>query len=134
MQAINESSNSSFEHEWVCNTCVPKCPVCYVLSYVLAAMQTLRENGMNPIAQPVRILPCPTESAPSRAEKPAASSLFSPPQAAEIAQLPPEMQWGHSQRPARGAVRRRDAANQHVYDVSSSLISPSALTWPCSTL
>ena len=91
----------------------------YVLSRILAAMQTLRDNGMNPIAQPVRILPCPTESPPSPAKKPAASSLFSPPQAAEIMQPPPDMQWGHGYG-QRGVVRRRDAANQQIYDVSSS--------------
>ena len=87
-------------------------------------MQTLRDNGMNPIAQPVRITSCPTESPPSPAKQAAASSLFSPAQAAEIVQPQPDEQWGsvYGQRPVRGVVLRRDAANQEVYDVSSSLI------------
>lgn len=122
------------EHKCACNACAcTNCRVNYVLSRFLDAMQTLRDNGMNPIAQPVRILPCPTESPPSPAKKPAASSLFSPPQAAEIMQPPPDMQWGHGsgQRPVRGVVRRRDAANQQIYDVSSSFTPFHFEQWPC---
>lgn len=72
-------------------------------------LQTLRANGMNPIATPCRIEP----RARSPAKQPA-PSLFSPPQAAEIARVP-----NAHQAPSRGIVRRPDAIKQQIYDVRS---------------
>ena len=82
-------------------------------------MQTLRDNGMNPIALPRRIEPrarSPTKKAPS--------VLFSPPQPAEVKQLPlgaPLAPGNDYDCAPNKAVlwRRSHVDNQKLYDVSN---------------
>ena len=78
-------------------------------------MQTLRANGMNPIAKPCRIEPR-ARSPPQRPP----SSLFSPPQPADVRQPPPELQppSGSCQAPQGRVWRRNHVDNQKLYDVS----------------
>ena len=70
---------------------------------------------MNPIAKPCRIEPrnCSPPKKPP-------SSLFSPPQPADVRQLPPDLHLpnGSCQAQQAGVWRRSHADNQKLYDVS----------------
>ena len=88
-------------------------------------MQTLQANGMNPIAKPCRMGPRMRSPTPKLA-----SSLFSPPQPADVKQLPLDAQLPHGsgQLPQQGRVwRRNHVDNQKLYDVSRPLPCPGLL-------
>ncbi len=84
-------------------------------------MQILRQSGLNPVAQPCRIEP----RARSPPQKPP-SGLFSPPQPADVKQLPMERRVsnGAVQAPNDGRLwRRTHVENQKLYDVSSHALT-----------
>lgn len=80
-------------------------------------MQTLRANGMNPVAKPCRIEPRIVRSPPQRPP----SGLFSPPQPADVRQLPLDahLPSGSFQPPQQARLwRRYHVDNQKLYDVN----------------
>ena len=89
-------------------------------------MQTLRANGMNPIAKPRRIEPrlrSPPQKPPS--------GLFSPPQPADVRQAPLDVRLpnGSFQPPLQARLwRRNHVDNQKLYDVRPPAPDPARLT------